>query len=79
MVMEDRKLLFIGTYVDTLYVFSLYDFKKIGQVRSHESILSIVAMKDKKTICLGQANGFVDFITVEDKEGSISLKNLEFS
>jgi len=58
----DKGLLFIGTYVDTLYVFSLKDFKRISMVRTHESILSIVLMKDGETLCLGQADGYVDFV-----------------
>jgi hypothetical protein len=61
--------LFIGTYVDTLYMFSIPEFKKLCSVRTHESILSIVSMNEQ-LLCLGQADGNVDFISISlGKEG----------
>ena len=59
LVHNDR--LFIGTYVDTLFMFQLPNFEKLGQVKTKDSILSIVAMSDD-LLCVGQAGGHLDFI-----------------
>ena len=57
------KQLYIGTYVDTLFIFSSRDFSFIQLVRTHESLLSMcIISKLDSVIAIGEAGGFVDII-----------------
>jgi hypothetical protein len=47
-----NNILFIGTYVDTLFMLSIPDFERIAEVKTQDSILSIVAMSDE-LLCVG--------------------------
>lgn len=61
-----RDLLLIGTYVDTLFVFSLADFAPILSLRTRDSILSMAVISTSHNlIVLGQAQGCVDVVTLQ--------------
>ena len=63
-----KDLLYIGTYVDTLFIFSVHDFEPIQLVRTHDSLLSMCTISESRNIiAVGQAGGFVDIITKNAK------------
>ena len=59
-----NELLYIGTYVDTLFIFSIKTFEKVQLIRTHDSVLSLCSLSDTENkIAVGQAGGYVDIIT----------------
>ena len=45
-----KDLLYIGTYVDTLFIFSIPDFEFIQLVRTHDSLLSMCSISESRNI-----------------------------
>ena len=48
--LQNRDKLYIGTYVDTLFIFSSVDFSFIQLVRTHESLLSICVISEQDSV-----------------------------
>lgn len=56
----------IGTYVDTLFVFSYPEFNLLFSMRSRESILTMcVVSEEHQFIALGQASGHIDILKLQ--------------
>ena len=73
-----KSLLFVGTYVDTMFVFSAWsNFEEQFKFRTRESIICMAVVSEKHNlIAIGCANGVVDFVKVDFsgiKECSLSL------
>lgn len=75
-----KDLLYIGTYVDTLFIFSITnDFERIQLVRTHDSVLTMCSVSDTENrIVVGLAGGYVDLIhevaLTEQQEGDEGRK-----
>lgn len=68
------KVVLIGTYVDTLFVFSYPDFKHLFSMRSHESILSMCVVSPvHQFIAIGQANGHIDILKLQGSKMDLGL------
>ena len=59
-----KELLYIGTYVDTIFIFSITnDFERIQLVRTHDSVLSLCSISDTEDrVVAGLAGGYADVI-----------------
>ena len=70
-----NKKLFIGTYVDFLFMFDVPQNGVFTQakhkIRTHDSILSIAPITDH-ILAIGQAAGYVDFISVGQSMDNIT-------
>ena len=61
-----QNVLLIGTYVDTLFLFSVPTFELLFSIRSHDSILSLCTISTAHNfIALGQASGYVDILKIQ--------------
>ena len=61
-----ENVLLIGTYVDTLFVFSVSDFAPLFSMRSHDSILSMcVISTNHNFLALAQAGGYIDVLKLQ--------------
>ena len=67
--------LYVGTYVDTIFIFSIPNFEPIQLVRTHESVLSMCTIDEKnEMIAVGQAGGYVDIILYKSDKTPINEK-----
>lgn len=67
-------VILVGTYVDTLFVFSYPDFNYLFSMRSHESILSMcVVSPEHQFIALGQANGHIDILKLQGSKMDLGI------
>ena len=64
-----NELLYIGTYVDTIFIFSIPDFERLQLVRTHDSVLSLCSISNTENrIVAGLAGGYVDVICQKQVE-----------
>ena len=64
-----KNILMIGTYVDTLFLFSMPTFELLFSIRSHDSILSLCVISSVHNfIALGQASGYVDILKIQSNQ-----------
>lgn len=70
---QQGRRLFVGTFVDTIFIF-IYDVKsrklvQASQMCTHDSIVSIGISVEGLVMC-GQANGFVDLLTYQVRKSN---------
>ena len=66
-----QNVLLIGTYVDTLFVFSITDFSPLFSMRSNDSILTMCVISDSHNfLALGQAGGYIDVLKLQGTQRS---------
>ena len=64
-----NELLYIGTYVDTIFIFSIPDFERLQLVRTHDSVLSLCSISNTENrIVAGLAGGYADVICQKQVE-----------